>query len=54
MDTSYLKEQPKNQEYVATRKEVKEEDSATRKWELIVRHNGMHKHSVPLYSVYIL
>jgi hypothetical protein len=34
MDTSYCKEQPKMQEDVARRKEVKEEDVGSRKWKL--------------------
>jgi nickel-dependent lactate racemase len=34
MDTSNCTEQPKNQEYVARMKEVKEEDAEIRKWKL--------------------
>jgi hypothetical protein len=34
MDTSYCKKQPKMQEDVAGRKEVKEEGAGIRKWEL--------------------
>jgi hypothetical protein len=34
MDTSNGKEQPKNQEDVARRKPVKEEDAECRKWKL--------------------
>jgi hypothetical protein len=34
MDTSYFKEQPKIQEDVARRKEVKEEETRRRKWKL--------------------
>jgi hypothetical protein len=34
MDTSYCKEQPNRQEDVARRKEVKEENSGSRKWKL--------------------
>jgi hypothetical protein len=34
MDTSYCKEQPRNQEDVAGRKEVKEEEAGRRKWKL--------------------
>jgi hypothetical protein len=28
--------------------------SLSKIWNILVRHNGMHKQSVPLYSVYIL
>jgi hypothetical protein len=34
MDTSYCKEQPKKQEDVAGRKEVKEEETGSSKWKL--------------------
>jgi hypothetical protein len=34
MDISYCKEQPKMQEDVAGRKEVKEDKAGTRKWKL--------------------
>jgi hypothetical protein len=34
MDTSYYKEEPKMQEDVAGRKEVKEEEAGRRKWKL--------------------
>jgi hypothetical protein len=34
MRTSYFKEQPKKQEDVARRKELKEEDARNRKWKL--------------------
>jgi hypothetical protein len=37
MDTSYCKEQPKMQEDVAGRKEVKGEDAGRRKWKLKYR-----------------
>jgi hypothetical protein len=38
MDTSYCKEQPKMQEDVARRKEVKGEEAGSRKWKLKHRH----------------
>jgi hypothetical protein len=34
MGTSYCKKQPKMQEDVAEKKEVKEEDAGSRKWKL--------------------
>jgi hypothetical protein len=34
MDTSYFKEQPKKQEDVVGRKEVKKEEAGSRKWKL--------------------
>jgi hypothetical protein len=37
MDTSYCKEQPKMQGYIAGRKEVKEEEAGKRKWKLKYR-----------------
>jgi hypothetical protein len=34
MDTSYCKEQPKMQEDVAGKKEMKQEEAGSRKWKL--------------------